>query len=360
MRDTRWYMVLLILFVAIMGAGMSFACGRGAGSDDDIGDDDSGDDSGDDDTGDDDSGDDDSGGDWSCCLLDGSCQVLSVGACVAANGYRGDGASCSQNPCNWVAAIAYDHFGPPFRDGSASDQGWAEPWGKHEGAVAVNPAFDWTTGARGSEWNLYGTNEACETTFQVIEGAAGPGDGANFRVQVGSLRLYVLLPDNEWHRLEATDDHSLEGGWFGSSYEGLDSGFRWSVEDSIAWQTRASDAKILHGWIWQWPDGHRAIIPAETLAFYAVATMRLIPDEDPNVDLDAFTVYGSVGTDFYEHAEFRASKAVSGTTMPRLKRLTGRWRTFTALTWPVPKPGKSVPAFDFMDAIRSVPEPPEE
>lgn len=254
-----------------------------------------------------------------------------------------------------VGQLIYEWFGPPFRSGQ--EYGWGPPWGRHEDRLATNPSFDWTEGAKPTNWSSPPPGYTALSGWgQVVEPIGGLGPTRNFRVHVRWERLYALA-GGSWQLVESTEQYGIQGGWYYNSDFSAASGYvTWRQEAeggfSVSWQTAPANT-LLHWWIASWPH---PLIPDGSTAFYSVAQLRLIPDTDPNVDLSAVAVYGAVGGDYFSSP---TGSGGPGTGIPRHKRLTSQWKTFASATIPISVPPSNDPNYDYDTAVRSFsPMPP--
>lgn len=243
------------------------------------------------------------------------------------------------SPSGHVDRVVYDMYGEPFRDDGMRQDGeviGAAPWGAHEGLpIGVPRDFAWYFGSRPGLFDgTQGSGRAVTGWGQIFE--AEPGTGTyDVRAQVRDHRMYWLLDDGTWERIYPhLDDPEMEGafwdGWFrqtvaASVRNESRNGGGWSVDLA----TLASPGS--HTWHFWWKGWYpRPVIPANAVGLYTVAEMRLIPDDDPNVDIASARFIGSIAADNYSSSTYMSGgEPIVGVMASRMKYLTSEWQHFS-------------------------------
>lgn len=252
-----------------------------------------------------------------------------------------------------VDQVVYDMVGPEFRD----DSYFQKPWGKHEGELHGVPAdSEWAHGATPGMWVDYDYNEAITAWGQVYEWA-GESPVTNIRVHLRNMKLYALN-DEGWQLLQDGSDY---GPGEGNGYlEGTNlpedskvgeilSDIRTELSGGMSF-TMEPDKRFLW-WIATWP---RPTIPEGTIAFYVTIEARLIPDDDPEVELDKAKYLLGLSADYYQFDNTIGSEPGAFTAHPRYRFLTSNWQTFTCYAGG-PEPGS---VEEYRNFILNNPLPP--
>ena len=257
--------------------------------------------------------------------------------------------------------IIYDMAGPVYR---TTHQGY--PWGKHEGVLedgnTAFSGFDWYEGAKPGSW-IYpgitsGQYQGITTWGQAYpeEGYIGSGGTLNFRVQIRNLKLYAYRGGN-WDLIIDTPSPDVNTGWSNYTYA-----FAGAPKTSNARSeasngggisiTMPSNAQI-HWWDNYWP---RAAMPTTATAVFAYAELRLIPDTDPNINLNNVKVLAAQGIDTYtSRTAVSSGEPVVSAGIPRHKYVTSEWKSFTMYVIGNPAPTTYE---QYVNLIDGLPLPP--
>lgn len=234
-----------------------------------------------------------------------------------------------------VNEVVFDLLGPEFRD----DQYFQEPWGKHEGLLHGVPLdWDWASGARPGIWIDYSENKAISMWGQAYEWAEG-SPVKNIRIHIRNMKLYALT-NNGWQLLAHGSD------WFefdeAKKKDGYIQGSNWKEDFSESkWEpiievrteeTGGTSFTMEQGWNFHWwiPKWPRNEIPEGSIAFYITCEGRLIPDDDPDVDLDQAKYLMGVSADYYPGTEDYGPGPWPSLCISRHKFIKPEWQTFTS------------------------------
>ena len=263
-------------------------------------------------------------------------------------------------PVTTIEQVIYDMAGEPFRTKSYTT------WGKHEGVLENGTTqlagYDWYEGARPGSWIYPGVTSG---QYKAIStwGQAYPekdyiknGGSLNFRVQIRNEKVYALR-NGVWELIIDTPNPDVNTGWSNYTY-----GFAGTTRTSNARKetnngggisiTLPNNA-IIHWWDDKWP---RTTMPFDAEAVISYAEVRLIPDTDPNIDLNNVKVLAAQGFDTYTaQTAVSAGEPVTSAGLPRHKYVTSQWKSFTMYVVgnPVPKTYE-----EYRNLILSKPYPP--
>jgi len=238
--------------------------------------------------------------------------------------------------------VVYDLVGEPYRSGAFS-----APWGAHEGGLHGVPGnYDWAAGARPGSWLNYAENQAISTWGQVYEWKENSPE-TNIRVQVRNMVTYSFA-NGEWLELERDN---FGGTNFTEDFRSSSSLSQVRSEQSGGISFNMVEGYNFHWWISKWP---RATLPAGTEALYVACEIRLIPNDDPDVDLSQAKYLAGVSNDYYPTPTSSGSGPWPSVAITRHKFLTAEWQTLTSyVAGPMPSSVE-----DFKEEILSRPLPP--
>ncbi len=219
--------------------------------------------------------------------------------------------------------LVYDLLGEPY------NQQLGKPWGEHEGFLhGVPSGWDWYWGARPGAWMNSGDNKAINLWAQAYEWKE-ESPVTNIRIQVRNMKLYALV-NGQWQVLaEGNTFDQMEGSNWSENFQGSSdlSDVRSEKNNGGGMSFKMLAGYNYHWWVKQWP---RATIPDGVQAFYSVAEMRLIPDTDPDVDLNQAKYLASIGNDYYTTTTSAGPGPWPSLAIARHKFITPEWQAFTA------------------------------
>lgn len=231
-----------------------------------------------------------------------------------------------------VDTLVYDMMGFPTRtDAKAIAYDWLN-WGKHEGELDVDiPNNDWKEGARPKEWMANENYHAISAWGQIIEDKYGSPE-KNVRFQIRNHIMYLHY-DNAWHIAENMID-DFEAARFNTDYTKYESGTYLpfntvSNNNGGGIAIAAQPNGILHWWK-KVADNPRSTLPQNCDAIFIRCEMRLVQNENGNVNLNNAKYYGGVSADYYYQINDSAREHNQGIAQARQKRITPNWRVFTA------------------------------
>ena len=225
-----------------------------------------------------------------------------------------------------VDQIIYDHMGPTYRPNTPYFQ-WSH-WGAHEDHLKITTGWEWYDGARPKEWMDYGTNQALSAWGQIIESESG-SPITNVRFQIRNHKMY-LFSINQWilaedisNNIEAERFDNMTFRWTGEVIEGRD-----ETNNGGGISYPAQPNYIIHWWRKTWPQ--RYALPSSYEAIFVTCEIRLIPNSDPNVNLESVRYLAGVSADYYPTNTTYDGSTKMGLSEPRHKFVTPQWKTFTA------------------------------
>ena len=191
----------------------------------------------------------------------------------------------ASNPIT-IDMLVYSLFGEPY----STTNGY--PWGAHEGIPHGVPSnWSWYEGASG--FNSYGSNTAMTTWGHVYEWA-GESPVTNIRIHIRNMKTYAYY-NGQWNLIEEASDN-IGGSWWKEDYSGSDPVGNVRTEPDGGISFTMVDGYNYHWWSPVWP---RPSIPTNAEAFYTTLEIRLIPNTDPNVDLNNAKYLANVSWDWY-------------------------------------------------------------
>lgn len=214
--------------------------------------------------------------------------------------------------------VVYDLVGEPYRSGAFS-----APWGAHEGGLHGVPGnYDWAAGARPGSWLNYGENQAISTWGQVYEWKENSPE-TNIRVQVRNMVTYSFA-NEEWIEIERDN---FGGTNFTEDFRSSSGLSQVRSEQSGGISFNMVEGYNFHWWISKWP---RATLPAGTEALFVTCEIRLIPNNDPDVDLSQAKYLAGVSNDYYPTPTSSGSGPWPSVAITRHKFLSAEWQTLTS------------------------------
>lgn len=222
--------------------------------------------------------------------------------------------------------IIYDHMGPAYRPNTSYTQ-WSH-WGAHEDHLKISTDWEWYDGARPKDWMEHGTNQAISAWGQIIESESN-SPITNVRFQIRNHRMYIFT-NNQWilgedisSNIEAERFDNTTFNWTGKVIESRD-----ETNNGGGVSYPAQPDYIIHWWRKTWPI-QRCALPTSFEAIYVTCEIRLIPNTDPNVNLENVRYLAGVSADYYPTINTNGV-TVPGLSEPRHKIITSQWKTFTA------------------------------
>lgn len=222
-----------------------------------------------------------------------------------------------------VQEVIYDMMGPVYRTGA-----FGEPWGKHEAPLNGVPSYyDWADGARPGAWiqGVQGGQYLGTTIWGQVYFQQGGSPETNFRVQIRNLQLFTFR-NNSWELIIDTPDN-VGGVYFKEDFTGTNnsSDLRSEIGNGGGKSVSMIPNYNFHWWDDKWP---RAAMPTDASAMFARAEVRLIPNTNPNVNLDNVRVLAASGIDAYQTTT-STGQFITSLGIPRHKFVTKDWQYFT-------------------------------
>jgi hypothetical protein len=216
--------------------------------------------------------------------------------------------------------VVYDHVGEPFRTGTFN-----APWGAHEGLLHGVPlTYNWAQGARPSLWSNLQDYEAVSSWGQVYEWAEKSPE-TNVRIHIRNHKFYAFT-NGSWVLLESASDDITLSEWaedFTSSFGSPP--LRVEPEGGIS--ATMTSGRNLHWWPNSWP---RPSVPENYEAFFVTCELRIIHNNNPNVDLYQARYLAGVSSDGYPTTTSGGSGPWPSLSINRHRFITPQWQTFTS------------------------------